>query len=66
MLAENGKKGFYEGEVARSIVETIQKQGGVMTLEDLKNHETTFDEPIFVDYKGYKVWEMPPNGQGEF
>jgi gamma-glutamyltranspeptidase len=35
-----------------------------MNLEDLKNHQTTFDDPIFVDYKGHKVWEMPPNGQG--
>eukprot|EP01091_Cochliopodium_minus_P021039 TRINITY_DN943_c0_g1_i1.p1 TRINITY_DN943_c0_g1~~TRINITY_DN943_c0_g1_i1.p1 ORF type:complete len:584 (+),score=152.61 TRINITY_DN943_c0_g1_i1:86-1753(+) len=64
LVAEHGKKGFYEGKVAESIVEAIRNEGGVMTLEDLKNHQVTFDDPICVDYKGHTVWEIPPNGQG--
>lgn len=63
-LAANGKKGFYEGRVAQAICDAVTRFGGVMSLEDLKGHETTFDEPIKTDYKGYTVWEIPPNGQG--
>jgi gamma-glutamyltranspeptidase/glutathione hydrolase len=63
-VVEHGKAGFYEGRVAESIVELIQLKGGTMTLDDLKNHRSTFDEPIAVSYRGVDVWEMPPNGQG--
>ncbi|CAH1795376.1 unnamed protein product, partial [Owenia fusiformis] len=63
-VATDGKRGFYEGRIAQSIVDVVQKFGGVMSLEDLKNHETTFPEAISVDYKGKRVWEIPPNGQG--
>ena len=35
-----------------------------MTPQDLANHRSTMDDPIFVDYRGHRVWEMPPNGQG--
>ncbi|KAL3877327.1 hypothetical protein ACJMK2_035057 [Sinanodonta woodiana] len=63
-LGTHGKKAFYEGRIAAAIVEAVQTFGGVMTKEDLQNHVTTFDEPISIDYKGYQVWEIPPNGQG--
>ncbi|GAA6019910.1 hypothetical protein JCM10207_003333 [Rhodosporidiobolus poonsookiae] len=66
-LGKEGKKGFYEGRIAESIVELIQSKGGVMTLEDLKNHTTTPVEPISIGYggeDGVTIYETPPNGQG--
>lgn len=63
-IAEGGKEAFYRGEIARAIVEVVQQAGGVMTLDDLAAHESTWDEPISTTYRGYRVWECPPNGQG--
>ncbi|XP_019358669.1 PREDICTED: uncharacterized protein LOC109287870 isoform X4 [Gavialis gangeticus] len=63
-IARCGKKGFYEGTIAAAVVETVQRHGGVMDLEDLKSHVTDEVKPIFTNYKGVNVWEMPPNGQG--
>ncbi|XP_048759135.2 glutathione hydrolase-like YwrD proenzyme isoform X2 [Ostrea edulis] len=63
-LATHGKAGFYSGRVANAVAEVVQHHGGVMTTDDLANHVTTFEDPISVDYKGYRVWEVPPNGQG--
>jgi len=63
-LAEEGKSGFYEGRIANAIVDLIQSKEGLMTLEDLKKHQTTFDNPISTNYRGVEVHEIPPNGQG--
>ncbi|GAA5985126.1 hypothetical protein JCM11641_006365 [Rhodosporidiobolus odoratus] len=66
-VAEKGKAGFYEGRVAEAIVDLIQSQGGVMTLEDLKAHTTTPVTPISINYggeNGVTLHETPPNGQG--
>jgi gamma-glutamyltranspeptidase/glutathione hydrolase len=63
-LAEHGKAGFYEGRVADSIVDLIEPMGSFMTLEDLAIHGSTFPEPISTDYRGYEIYEIPPNGQG--
>ncbi|KAH7928509.1 gamma-glutamyltranspeptidase [Leucogyrophana mollusca] len=64
-LAEQGKDGFYKGRVAEAIVELIKNQGGVMELEDLAKHQTSFVEPIKYTYAGeVTVYECPPNGQG--
>lgn len=64
-VAEHGKEGFYKGRIAEAIVELIQSQGGVMELEDLAKHETTFVEPIKYTFGGdVTVYECPPNGQG--
>ncbi|CAG7830614.1 unnamed protein product [Allacma fusca] len=63
-LALKGKAGYYEGRIAQAIVDVIQQTGGVMSLEDLKNHVNTEDTPIHVNYRGVDVYEMPPNGQG--
>lgn len=63
-VAEAGAKGFYEGEVAAAIVEAVRHNGGVMTLDDLKGHTSTLVEPISTEYKGVRLWEIPPNGQG--
>ncbi|KAJ3721524.1 gamma-glutamyltranspeptidase [Lentinula raphanica] len=63
-VAEKGKDGFYKGRVAEAIVELIQSKGGVMELEDLAKHETSFVEPIHYTYANeLKVYECPPNGQ---
>lgn len=59
-----GKKGFYEGEVAEAIIKTTSSRGHKLTLDDLKNHRTTFSEPISVAFEKTKVWEIAPNGQG--
>ncbi|MFW5748463.1 MAG: gamma-glutamyltransferase [Chloroflexota bacterium] len=63
-IAEGGPEAFYTGPVAEAIVQTVQAQGGVMTLEDLKAHTSTWGDPIGIDYHGVTVWEHPPNGQG--
>jgi len=66
-LTEEGKKGFYEGRVAREIVAAVKKLGGVMELEDLKNHAELGSEemdPISAEFGGVRVWECAPNGQG--
>ncbi len=63
-IAEGGPDAFYTGPVAEAIVTSIQESGGVMTLDDLKNHHSTWDEPIRTDYRGVTIYECPPNGQG--
>ncbi len=63
-IVEHGTAGFYEGWVAEKIVKTLEKFGGVLTLEDLKEHRNTYPEPISINYKGVNVYEIPPNGQG--
>lgn len=55
-LAKSGKQGFYEGRVAKAIVEIIQRNGGVMDLEDLKSHFTEEVKPIVTNYK--VCWRM--------
>jgi gamma-glutamyltranspeptidase / glutathione hydrolase len=63
-IADGGPDAYYRGEIGRAVAETIQKAGGVMSIADLAAHETTWHEPIGVDYRGVKIWECPPNGQG--
>jgi gamma-glutamyltranspeptidase/glutathione hydrolase len=62
-VAEGGADAFYNGEVARSIARSMQKAGGYLSEEDLAAHETTWVEPISTDYRGIRVYEIPP-GQG--
>ena len=59
-----GMKGFYEGETARLIVEEMQRGGGMITEEDLKNYTAVVRKPIIFDYKGYKVIGMPMPSSG--
>lgn len=63
-LSEGGKAAYYDGEIGRAIVETVQKYGGVMTQADLSAHHSTWDTPISTMYRDMRVWECPPNGQG--
>lgn len=63
-VASGGRSAFYEGEIAEAIVTVIRQAGGYMSMEDLASHVSTWEEPISVDYRGYRVYECPPNGQG--
>ena len=63
-IARKGREGFYEGQVAQTITTFIKEQGGFLSLEDLSAHHSQWVEPVSVNYRGYDVWELPPNGQG--
>lgn len=63
-IAESGARDFYTGEIAERIAAFSARTGGVLTLADLEAHRSTWVEPISTTYRGYEVWEMPPNGQG--
>src|SRR6185503_13192425 len=63
-VAEGGKSAYYHGAIAEAIVSVIQESGGCMSAEDIASHVSTWEEPISVDYRGYRVYECPPNGQG--
>ncbi len=64
IIAEKGRAGFYEGEVAKTIADFIQAQGGFLTYEDLAGFHSEWVEPVSTNYRGYDIWELPPNGQG--
>jgi gamma-glutamyltranspeptidase/glutathione hydrolase len=63
-VAEGGASAFYQGEIAEAIVSELQKVGGVMELQDLSAHHSTWEEPISTTYRDLRIWECPPNGQG--
>lgn len=64
LVAEGGKKAFYEGAPAEAIASVVLKAGGCLDVADLAEHSSTWEEPISVAYRGFRVWECPPNGQG--
>ena len=64
MIAEGGRDVFYKGEIARTIGDFMQANGGFLSYEDLAAHTSEWVEPVSTDYRGYRVWELPPNGQG--
>ena len=64
LIAEQGPKAYYQGEIAAAILKTSQHLGGTMTAEDLAAFKPEWVTPISVDYRGWKVYELPPNGQG--
>jgi gamma-glutamyltranspeptidase/glutathione hydrolase len=63
-VAEGGRDAFYRGPIAREIVRTAQESGGFLSLEDFAEHRSTWVEPIHTDYRGFEVYQIPPNGQG--
>ena len=63
-IARDGAAAFYEGKIAERIVAKSEELGGVMTLQDLADHEPTWVDPVSASYRGWDVWEIPPNGQG--
>ena len=64
VIAKKGRKGFYEGEIAKTISNFIIDQGGFLSYDDLKNHKSEWIDPVSINYRGYDIWELPPNGQG--
>ncbi|WP_339738790.1 gamma-glutamyltransferase [uncultured Sunxiuqinia sp.] len=63
-IAKQGRDVFYRGEIAREIVEYLQAQGGFLSMQDLEDHTSEWVDPISTNYRGFDVWELPPNGQG--
>ena len=63
-IAETNARDFYEGEIADEIDAFMKKHGGFLSKEDLATYKPEWVEPISVNYKGYDVWEIPPNGHG--
>ncbi|MEX0906465.1 MAG: gamma-glutamyltransferase [Balneolaceae bacterium] len=63
-IAEGGREAFYEGEIAETIVSHLQELGGLMTMDDFARHSSVWVDPVSVNYRGYDVWELPPNVQG--
>ncbi len=64
LIAEEGRDVFYRGEIAQSIVSTSTALGGTMQADDLADFSAEWVEPISTTYHGWKVYELPPNGQG--
>ena len=64
IISDKGRSGFYEGKIAKIMSDFIIDQGGFLSYEDLKNHKSDWIEPVSTNYRGYDVWELPPNGQG--
>ena len=63
-LASGGRDAFYKGDIAKKIDAFMQKEGGYLRYDDFASHSSTWVEPVSVNYRGYDVWELPPNGQG--
>ncbi|NJC69184.1 gamma-glutamyltransferase family protein [Planosporangium thailandense] len=64
LIADSRAEAFYAGEIAAAIDRFAAATGGLLTAEDLAKHTSTWVEPISTSYRGYDVWEIPPNGQG--
>jgi gamma-glutamyltranspeptidase/glutathione hydrolase len=63
-IARNGRDAFYQGSIAAAIVAYSEKVGGLFTLKDFADTASTWVEPVSTTYRGYRVWELPPPGQG--
>jgi gamma-glutamyltranspeptidase/glutathione hydrolase len=63
-IALGGRDAFYKGEIAKKIADYMKSQGGFLSTRDLADHHSEWVEPISTNYRGYDIWELPPNGQG--
>jgi gamma-glutamyltranspeptidase/glutathione hydrolase len=63
-IAIGGRDAFYKGDIAKTIDAYMKKQGGFLSYEDLSTHKSEWVNPVSTNYRGYDVWELPPNGQG--
>jgi gamma-glutamyltranspeptidase/glutathione hydrolase len=64
LIAKDGRDAFYKGPIAKKIVAYSDTHGGYFSLPDLADHTDDWVEPVSANYRGYDVWELPPNGQG--
>jgi gamma-glutamyltranspeptidase/glutathione hydrolase len=64
MIAEQGRDAFYKGDIAQAILKTSSALGGTMSAADLAEFSSEWVDPISIDYRGWKIFELPPNGQG--
>lgn len=64
LIAEQGADAFYRGSIAERIVRYSKANGGFFDMEDFTEHEADWIDPVSTNYRGYDVWELPPNGQG--
>jgi gamma-glutamyltranspeptidase / glutathione hydrolase len=64
LIAQEGRDAFYRGEIAEKIVQYVREQGGFFSMRDFEEHSSEWVEPVSTNYRGYDVWELPPNGQG--
>jgi gamma-glutamyltranspeptidase/glutathione hydrolase len=64
LIAQEGRDAFYQGQIARDIVDFSHREGGLLELEDFANTRSDWVEPISTDYRGIRLFEIPPNGQG--
>jgi len=63
-IAAEGRDEFYKGEIAKTIDEYIEENGGYLSYEDMAAHTGEWVDPVSTNYRGYDVWQLPPNGQG--
>ena len=63
-IAKGGRDVFYKGELAKTMDAFMKRVGGFLSFEDLASHQSDWVEPVSTNYRGYDVWELPPNGQG--
>jgi len=63
-IAAGGRDVFYRGEIARTIYAYMKRHGGFLSYDDLAAHRSQWVEPVSTTYRGYRLWELPPNGQG--
>ncbi|HEU5148831.1 MAG TPA: gamma-glutamyltransferase [Chryseosolibacter sp.] len=64
LLSRDGVRSFYEGQIAERIVRFSKKHGGLFEMKDFIDHSATWVDPVSASYRGYDVWQLPPNGQG--
>lgn len=64
LIAQQGRDAFYKGEIAQAIINTSSELGGAMRLNDLADFSSEWVEPLSTDYRGWTIYELPPNGQG--
>ena len=63
-IAEGGRDAFYRGSIARRVVAFSEANGGYFTMRDFEDHTSSWVDPVTTNYRGYDVWEMPPNSSG--
>jgi gamma-glutamyltranspeptidase/glutathione hydrolase len=63
-IVRGGRYEFYKGSIAKDIAAFMKQQGGFLSYDDMFRHHSEWVEPISTTYRGYEVWELPPNGQG--